>query len=312
MVALFIGAFLLVGALTIYANGRGTIEVTERISRLQENARYALELIEPDLRAAGYWGTVIATDFVEGRATPADPLTIAVSNDCENNWAIHLERPIEGADNANPYPASCLSGTNRYLPGTDVLTVRHAADRPVDTADLEAATLYLRADENRAELFEGTTVPTGFGPGAQNFPLITHAYYISPRSDLDPAIPSLRRLELGTDGANPAVRDEELLPGAEDLQVQYGIDTDADGSVNSYVDPAAGIDFSQVLSVRVWLRMRTLRPEEGFEDNASYVYADVSYTPTTTADTQDEAMRRLLVSKTVSLRNRLVDLTGGL
>ncbi|MEO0971672.1 MAG: prepilin-type N-terminal cleavage/methylation domain-containing protein, partial [Pseudomonadota bacterium] len=83
MVALLLGTFLLTGALTIYANGRGTIEVTARVARMQESARYALELLEPDIRAAGYWGTTTGTESIDGRATPADPVNLAITNDCE-------------------------------------------------------------------------------------------------------------------------------------------------------------------------------------------------------------------------------------
>ncbi len=310
MVALFIGTFLLTGALSIYASGYGTIQVTARVARMQESARYALELLEPDLRASGYWGFTTDAVSIDGRATPADVVDIAVDGDCENNWAIHLDRPIEGADAANPYVVSCLSGANRYIAGSDLLIVRHVADTATETADLEAGRLYLRSDENRGELFVGTTEPSGFSPNAGNFALITHAYYVSPRSDFDADQPSLRRLSLES-GANPTVVDEEVLMGAEDLQVQFGIDTDSDGSVNSYVDADPALDYTQVISVRVWLRMRAELNEDGFTDNASYSYADVSFTPTDTADESDDRLRRLLASKTVALRNRVVELNGG-
>ena len=311
MVAVFIGVFLLTGALSIYANGRGTLEITQRLSRMQENARFALELIEPDLRAAGYWGSTTGTAGIDNRATPTDMVDIAVTNDCEPNWSIHLDRPIEGADNINPYAATCLAGAATHLNGTDVLVVRHAGDAPVATADLQAGRLYLRTDENRGELFVGSTEPLGFSPNAQNFPLITHAYYISPTSELVPDVPSLRRLVL-TDGANPTVVQEEVFLGAEDLQVQFGLDTDGDGSVNSYVDPDGALDYTQVLSVRVWLRLRTEQAEDGFTDDATYQYADVTFTPTDTADASDDRLRRLVASKTIALRNRVVELNGGL
>ncbi|MEO0975498.1 MAG: PilW family protein, partial [Pseudomonadota bacterium] len=188
--------------------------------------------------------------------------------------------------------------------------VRHASDTPTDSADLQVGTLYLRADENRGEIFVGAVEPMGFGPSANNFELITHAYFVSPTSDFDPNLPSLRRLALTT-GANPLVTEEEVLIGAEDLQVQFGIDTDGDGSVNSYVDADGALDYSQVLSVRVWIRMRTEAQEDAFTDNATYEYADVVFTPSTSADDSDDHLRRLLASKTVTLRNRVVELNGG-
>ncbi len=311
MVALFIGVFLLSGALTIYASSRSAVELSAQMSRMLDNSRFALDLIEPDLRSAGFWGLTNATEFVDGRAGPGDPAAYVVTNDCDTNWAVDLDNPVAGSDNVNPFTASCLSDPKDYLDSTDVLVVRHAADTAIATANLQAGHFYIRADEAHAEIFIGTVEPNGFAAAAQNFELITHAYFIAPGSDLDATMPSLRRLELDDNGVNPQVNNVEVLSGAEDFQVQYGLDTDTDGSVNSYVDADPALDFSQVLSVRLWLRMRNTTQDETFTDTATYTYADQSFVPSTTVDTSDDHVRRLLVSKTISLRNRLVVLNNG-
>ncbi len=311
MVALLIGIFLLSGALTIYASSRSAVELSGQMSRMLDNSRFALDLIEPDLRSAGFWGLTNATEFVGGRASPADPAAYVVTNDCDTNWAVDLDNPVAGSDNANPFSATCLSGDSDYLANTDVLVLRHAADTAVATANLQAGHFYIRADESHAEIFIGTVEPNGFAAAAQNFELITHAYFIAPGSDLDADVPSLRRLELDDNGVNPVVNNVEVLSGAEDFQVQYGLDTDNDGSVNSYVDADPALDFSRVLSVRLWLRMRNNVEDERFSDTATYTYADKSFSPATTVDTSDDHIRRLLVSKTISLRNRLVVLNNG-
>ena len=72
MVALAIGAFLMLGAITVFMQGRTTFRVTESVARLQENGRFALDRLEPDIRMAHYWGLTTRTYRIRGRAAPAD------------------------------------------------------------------------------------------------------------------------------------------------------------------------------------------------------------------------------------------------
>lgn len=306
MVALAIGLLLLSGALGVYANSRTTIQTTERLAQLQENARFILDLVEPDVRAAGFWGLTNRTDFVAGRAGPGDPVSIGVINDCEPNWSIDLDRPIEGSNDANPYAPTCLFAPDAHLDGTDMLVVRHAADTPTPAAELQDGRIYIRADQSHAQIFTGTTEPDGFGPEAQDFELETHAYFVAESSDFVSTMPSLRQLNLSDGGASPEVSETEILAGVEDMQVQFGLDTDGDGSVNMYVNPVPGLDATQILAVRLWLRLRAETAELGFVDQARYLYADQDYVPVDTPSTDDDPLRRLLVTKTIALRNRLV------
>ncbi|MGH8495818.1 MAG: PilW family protein, partial [Gammaproteobacteria bacterium] len=92
--------------------------------------------------------------------------------------------------------------------------------------------------------------------------------------------------------------DEEIIPGVEDLQVQFGVDTDIDGVANRYVNPDyALVGTDNIVAVRLWLRMRTENIEVGFVDDNTYTYADQNVGPF------NDNFRRLVVSKTVLLRN---------
>ena len=306
MVALAIGLLLLSGALGVYGNSRSTIQTTERLAGLQNSARFILDMVEPDVRAAGFWGLTNRTDFVAGRAGPGDPVSIAVINDCEANWSINLDRPIEGSNDANPYAPTCLFAPDAHVEGTDMLVVRHAADTPTPAAGLEEGRIYIRADQSHAQIFTGTTAPGGFGPEAQDYELETHAYFVAESSDFVSTMPSLRRLALSDGGVSPEIGEMEILAGVEDMQVQFGLDTDGDGSVNMYVNPVVGLDATQVRAVRLWLRLRADTAELGYVDQARYLYADQDYVPTETESPDDDALRRLLVTKTIALRNRLV------
>ena len=75
---------------------------------------------------------------------------------------------------------------------------------------------------------------------------------------------------------------------------------ETDGRATRYVNPDfAGLDRLQVVSVRVWLRLRGEQPEPQIDDNRTYRYADVEYTPVG----DERRFRRMLVSRTITLRN---------
>ena len=136
--------------------------------------------------------------------------------------------------------------------------------------------------------------------------LLVNSYYVSSSSDLIPGVPTLRRKTLGTVGGAPGVVDQEIAPGVENLQIQLGVDVDADNTVDRYVDPgdpifiagnAAFIPAARVISARIWLLVRSLTPEVGLQDIRDYEPGDVDL------GVQNDENRRLLVSKTVLLRN---------
>lgn len=56
MVAVTISTLLLMGVVALFVSSRASYETTERLSRIQENGRYALDQFMNDVRAAGYQG----------------------------------------------------------------------------------------------------------------------------------------------------------------------------------------------------------------------------------------------------------------
>jgi type IV pilus assembly protein PilW len=311
MVALAIGSFLLLGALTVYLHGRASFQLNESISRLQENGRFALDAIEPDVRMAHYWGLTTRTSKVQGRATPADPVTLSVDSDCGVNWSVDLEREIDAANNAYDWDCAARPSGAEAQAGSDTLVVRRAAESP--TATPAANTLYVQSARFQdSRLFVGPTVPAGYSAAtSESHELVVDGYYVSRSSTLGADVPSLRVKRLGTSAGGPRVTDEEVLPGVEDMQIQLGIDTDAAGganrgSIDRYVNPGDGIvdpgsasfnPDAQILAVRIWLRIRAQSPEPGFADDKTYVYADQDIAAPM------DGYRRIVVSKTIYIRN---------
>lgn len=294
MVAMTIGIFLVGGAFVVFLSASDSRRTNEDVSRMQENARYALDTIKPDIRMAGYWGLTRELSIIDGYNGTPTQLAALASSDCASRWYIDLANTFFASNDTNPYAATCIPAAS-YQAGTDVLVLRHAA--PQASATLADDTIYVRSDAGRGEVFnsEDGFVNT-YSAQAQNHRLVTHAYYIRPYTfAVGDGLPSLRRLVLDE---GPAIVDEEVIPGVEDLQVQYGVDDDGDGSVNRYLDPDSAIGGGQVLAVRLWIMTRAPTDEVGYTDSNTYVYASKSVAPA-------DNFRRLLITSTVQLRNMI-------
>src|SRR5690606_23281378 len=138
-----------------------------------------------------------------------------------------------------------------------------------------------------------------------------HAYYVARGSTGQTDVPALRRKVLQGGSSGPGIGDEEIMPGIEDLQVQFGIDPgeddDGDGTPERYTGMAARyvhpddpvLDTARIVAVRIWLRARADRRESGYTDDKTYRYADVEFRPAG----NDASHRRALVSRTLQLRN---------
>src|SRR5690606_14593368 len=70
MVALAVGSFLLIGAVTVFVQSQQSFRVNESVARLQEAARFVFDAIEPDLRMAHYWGLTSRSERIQVPATP--------------------------------------------------------------------------------------------------------------------------------------------------------------------------------------------------------------------------------------------------
>jgi len=301
MVALAIGAFLMIGAMTVFMQSRTTFRVTESVSRLQETARFALDSLEPEIRMAQYWGLTSRAEKINGRAAPTDPAGIG-PNTCGNNWTINVIQPVQGANNG--YNWAC-AGTATVETNSDTLVVRRASDDIVAPLAGQLSIVTSRFD---GTLFNTAVTPTAtYNPAfSEVHRLMVSGYYV--RRATAATQPALRRKVLGTNGQ---ITDEEVIAGVEDMQVQFGLDMNPPGganrgSVSRYVNPnsplidptnAAYDPNIEILSVRIWLRVRAERVENGFTDTANYVYADQNVGPF------NDGFRRVLVSKTIYLRN---------
>ena len=303
MVALAIGSFLMIGAIQIYSQSREAFTINESIARVQETAQFALDTIEADLRMASNWGRTSRALSIEGRTLIGDPNPkgLAVPLDCGEDWPIELGTPVDGFDNVMGLTCPARNGAQ---PNSDVLTVRRASVNPVP---LQPGRLQIQTTRIQGEIMDDGSLPPQFDPAqSSTHNLMVSSYYVDANSDLIPGIPTLRRKVLGIQGANSAVFDQEIAPGVENLQIQFGIDMNEDNTVDRYVNPgdeiynpeAPGyVPGARVLTARVWLVVRGLAREAGIDDQTAYNPGNVNL------GTFNDEIRRMQVSKTILLRN---------
>jgi type IV pilus assembly protein PilW len=324
MVALAIGSFLMIGAIQIYNQSRQAFVVNESIARVQETAQFAMDTIEADLRMASNWGRNSRGLAVEGRSIigDANPTTLTQPDDnCSADWVLNLALPIDGTNNTYDATWGCAARGGAQA-SSDVVTIRRASVRHVDP---EAGRLQIQSTRIQGELFVDGNVPASFNSASaasasddlsdpavavlfdsETHNLIVTSYYVSPTSDLILGVPTLRRHRLVSAGGVPAIVDEEVAPGVENLQIQLGIDVDADNTVDRYVNPgnaiynpgAVGyIPGARIMTARIWMIVRGVTIEPGIQDDRDYTPGGVAL------GVQNDSFRRMQFSKTILLRN---------
>lgn len=314
LVAITIGAILIFGATQVYVDSRNMYETNESTARLQETARYALSVLEPDVRMSNYWGLVKGAVAVTQGQAAQTATSLAVADDCGGNYAHDLMLNLDGSNNSYARSGALAFACPAFGAGAvataDTLTVRRAST--VISAST-ANTLQICSTRTGGSLISDGSACSAAPVGQVNN-LVVHGYYVSRDSVGRAMLPSLHRHTLI---AGPIFRDDEIIPGIEDFQVQFGIDPSGiSGTATQYVDPGNVPVGAQVVSVRVWLLVRSESAEVGFIDGRTYEYGDRNAETCTTDDLNDtgdagcayvpnDNFRRLLVSRTMQLRNAI-------
>ena len=318
MVALAIGSFLMIGTIQIYTQSRQAFVVNESIARVQETAQFAMDTIEADLRMASNWGRNSRGLAIEGRSiigtVNPNALPQPAAN-CAPDWVLNLGMPIDGVNNG--YGLACPA-TGGSQVESDVITIRRASVAHVDPVN---GRLQIQSTRIQGEIFVDGLVPPSFSAAtaaaaaddprdpafdSETHNLIVTSYYVSPTSTLINGVPTLRRHRLVSTGGVPDIVDEEVAPGVENIQIQLGIDVDADNTVDRYVNPGNAIynptavgyvPGARIMTARIWMVVRGIDIEPGIRDNTDYTPGDA------TLGVPNDQFRRMQVSKTILLRN---------
>lgn len=244
MIATTIGLILLAAITALMVNSSTSFQTTNSISRLQENARFAIEFIGRDLRNAGNFGCSADVETVS--STLKDSTNIS-------SKPLAIEGLEQGKTIFYPSDAALLAGKKvdpesdaiaiRYMDGTNPVSITQ--QMPNESAalfvnpghDLQEGDIIMVSDCDSADIMQLTNIQAGtggnsgkdglvhnaatgdlnntqklsksYGPGANVFRFRNYAYYIAE----------------GKSGRRALWRgNQELVEGIENMQIRYGVD----------------------------------------------------------------------------------------
>ena len=266
MSALVILAIALTAVFATFISQQKSFTVQNRVAEMQQNLRQAIEYISRDIRLAGYG--IPDNVVVPGTANPAGIASIRSLYAIDNTTGPDQIYILYMFDmDANQPPAVNTAA----MTGTGSVTVDNT-----DGFLPAGGELVLITDGTTADLFQTTLAGGGvltFGTGAYNTGH-TKFYGVGP----PPSTVSKARfvryfIDNSTDSAHPTLMVDRNIPGQgaqpladdiEDMQLTYGIDTNADGIIESW--SASPTTPSQIRQVRLQFIARTRLPEAGWSE----------------------------------------------
>jgi type IV pilus assembly protein PilW len=332
LVAIAISLLLLAGVMTLFAHSRTGYERNDRLAQIQENGRFALEMIARDVRAAGYWGCA--------KRTSTQPLRNVIQGNTGVLYNFNV--PVEGFEATStsawsPTLPSPIS-TDSPIGGNDILVVRGpqwnripqmlqanmasgtdtlSVVQNANYQSMSAGNYAIAANCLKATVFKVTAVT----PGSSGTPdVIAHTspstpaagdnstadlgnlFYTADMTEVFPVQTTVYFVKAGTIGNSLYRRVgtvvEEVIPGVDSFQVKFGIDTNADHLADDYVLANAVTSWDQVVSVQLGLLVRSL--DSYGPDTTSRTYNLLG----ASTSVNDRVQRQMFIT-TATLRNRV-------
>ena len=282
MISVTLGLIVLAVLATIFANTSSARAELQRSSQQIDNGRTAVDLLTEDLQLAGYFAELNVGSLAVPAALP--DLCSTVPGD----WAAAIPVHMQGYDEGVGAPA-CMPAS--LTPNTDILAVRRVRTCLAGTAACEAVV----ATQPYLQVGLCGTAGNAYALGiagdiawphtlkdcvtiAGRRRYETHIYFISSNNGSGTAIPTLKRLEFTGAGYTEVA----LVEGIDRIQIEYGVDTDGDGSPDGYTaDPttyapagcvtcSAPSNWANVVTVKMHVLSRAIEASPGYVNNKTY------------------------------------------
>ncbi len=336
MVAATLGLLILSGALSMFVSNKRVYTEQDEMGRLQENARFAIDMLIRDIRSAGHTGCnddlAAVTNNVNGAGVATNLYFFTPIEGSENgaNWV-----PNGSAEEVASMVANSDSITLRYLAATDASSMDPAMDPATSqvftssASGIEQGDIIAIADCNSADIMVATTTAVTSTPGCAStgptdtcLDTIAHLSGVITGAEPGNATANLSKLYsseadifryitnryyIGNDAdGNPVLTRksdndaaEAVIEGVENMQIVYGEDTVGNDQIaDTYVTAAAVANWNNVVSVRIALLLRTIGEYGADLDTKSYDLLGTTFNPT------DDRRRRRVFTTTIQIRNR--------
>lgn len=288
MIAMTLSLLVLAALTTAFvASSRSRTEI-EKANEQIENGRFALQILTDDVEMAGFLSS-FDIDLALAADTPmpvpaAKPAACTPADSGANLALLRDALPvhIQGYDSLAALDADLGSCLADFKPGTDIVLIRRTATcvmnapncGPVGGApyfqsslcetQLESlnASEYYRLDTTVGNL---NRTQRNCGTVADRRQYLVHVYFIANNDQAGDGIPTLKRAELGNSLDPDGFTLVPLAHGIEDLQVDYGIDSDGDGAPDAFTSnpdtfaPSTGCAATPAACVANWRNVMAVR-----------------------------------------------------
>jgi type IV pilus assembly protein PilW len=322
---------LLGGVVAIFTSSKTTYEAVERLSRIQENGRFALDAVVRDVRSAGYIGCARPSTFANTLSNAAslawdfEDAIFGYDYQSGTTWSPSIPADMTNiaSGTANASDAIVLRvpawmNTSAPLRLIDKMTsqtadLKIAAVAASDPAPIEVNQVLMLADCHARAVFEvtGYNKTTGIVTHAASAGTSTSPGNAS--ADLGHAFEAnsqVVRLQtvayyIGSSGGRVGLwrivgggTPEELIEGVERMELRFGQDTNGDRIADSYASANSVSNWDNVVNVSVAMLVRSQEQYGTERDAKTYQLLDKQYTAP-----NDRHLRQVFVT-TATLRNR--------
>lgn len=310
LIGVLISSILLTGLVTVFSGNYKTSLIISDLGIIHEGLRVGQETITESMRQSGHFGGLHKDNI-----TTHTSLTITGVGGCNKAWITNTDNAFYGMEGASSpssisgLPSGCID-SDLYEPDTDIFVARYASTIDMaPTASLSANTVYIKtsignSQEDKGEIFQGThgstinTLADDFG--IYNYKYAFELYYVRKCTEISNGkclddIPALIRLTLN----DTELQEELVIEGAEQFQIEYGIDNDGDYIADSFTKANSVLNWNSVVSSRFSLVIRGDRKDSMPDKNTYTLAGDYSFSPAT----DDKYYKRRAYTKLVQLRN---------
>ncbi|MEH6610819.1 MAG: PilW family protein [Halioglobus sp.] len=314
LISIALGVVLSSGMITVYLESKRNYAAEQELARIQENGRFAINLLKREFSMAGFYGGYFITEDELNSVGLSDG-----GRDCveSGNWALNLAAPIEHINNfdnswvtsSSTHLHGCVPKDTWVKSGSDIVTIKRTAGKAtmfagelVGVAKVENSKYYLKVKnygEFKQWFFSDSVVAdfaADFNELDEYWEFYSKIYYIRNWSvTVGDDVPVLCVRQLVRNNMFPA--DRCLVEGIEDMQIEFGIDSDGDHVPNRYTSELS--DVSRVVTIRIFLLVRSLGELPGEKTTKTYVLGHDASEGTAMSD----GYMRQLYSTTVVAHN---------
>lgn len=331
MIAMLLGLFVSGVVISIFVSTNRSFTQDQEVSRMQENARYAMRVLANDLSMVGFWGRVLSPGAINAKVRDCDVdgsgaecqgdytgTALTLTTDCgpgsvtpvPAKWAYSITTPVEIVTESTAANAESTFGCidqDDFQAGTDILAIRRVQGEPLASTradDDDNDKIFLRATGAAGMLLDyDHTDSTTTGADIFDWSYAAHIYYVQNYfSTAGDGIPSLFRKKLGGPAGDAAMQTEDggVAPGIEYFHVMFGIDQDGDGAANVYTASPSAAGMQSAVSARIFVLARSMQADPAHTNDKVYQLGDVTKDY---SGSPDNFYRRVFMT-TVRVRNQ--------